>query len=295
MDAPTEYRRKAPSAGGPRLAGYVLAADPAWIERCVASWYGIVDEILVSYDASGRGWTGVPVSAEAALRSLRAIDPDGKMRLAPGDFSRPDLHPLEAETEQRRAALAELAGYDWVLQLDGDEQLPDAAALLRVLEHADARGLRAVEWPMRVLFRSLRDGRFLEVCDRDGAPRFEYPGAIAVRPDVELVQARHVAGEFLRPVVAGDTRSLQVTRPLEDGEVRAELVAHDEAILHYSWAGSRARIREKVASWGHADGLRTVLYYQLRWRPAPLLWRTMHDFHPFSRGLWPALKAVELP
>ncbi len=43
-----------------RLNAYVLAADPAWIEESVASYYDLVQRILVSFDDSGTSWTGHP-------------------------------------------------------------------------------------------------------------------------------------------------------------------------------------------------------------------------------------------
>lgn len=273
----------------------MLAADPAWIERSVGAYYDLVDEIVVSYDRSGRGWTGAPIRVDQALERLRALDRDGKMRHVGGDYARAAPTPLESETAQRRAALAEAGrGADWVLQVDTDEVLPRPQRLRDVLAHADERKVDAVEWPMRLLFRSLRDGRCLEVCAPDGADHFEYPGPIAVRAGARLVQARRAAGAFLRVVVAGDEHSLQVTRAAEPGELRAHLLASEDAALHFSWAGSAERIRTKVASWGHNQGLRTRAFYYLRWRPAPYVWRRMHDFHPFSGGLWPALKISDV-
>jgi hypothetical protein len=275
-----------------RINAYVFAADAEFVERSVASYYDLVDRLVVSYDASGRAWNGVAIDVEDCLGRLRGLE---KVELRPGSYCRPDLAPMTAETAQRTDALAAAAdGADWVLQLDADEVLPDPSALLAALRAADELGLPAVEWPMRVLFRSLRGGRYLEVCDVDGGDRYEYPGAIAVRPGTPLADARRADAPFLRVVVNGDDRSLQITRPAAENETRLELLGAQQAILHYSWAGSRARIRSKVDSWGHTDGWRTRAYYQLRWRPAPLLWRTMRDFHPFSSGLWPALKVVEL-
>jgi hypothetical protein len=274
-----------------RINAYVFAADAEFVEQSVASYYDLVDRLVVSYDAAGRAWNGTPLGVEDCLARLRSFD---KVELRPGRFCRTDLAPIVAETAQRRDAL-ELAGVDadWVLQIDADEVLPDRGALLAALRAAEELGLPAVEWPMRVLFRSLGHGRFLEVCDADGGDRYEYPGAVAVRPGTQLANARRVDAPFLRVVVRGDRRSLQITRPAEDNETRLDLLDPQQAIIHYSWAGSRARIRSKVDSWGHSNGWRTRAFYLLRWRPAPFLWRTMRNFHPFAGELWPALKVVE--
>ena len=105
-----------------RIKAYVLAADPTWLERSVGAYYPFVDEIVVSYDRSSRGWTGAPVPVEECLTRLRVLDGDGKMRFCPGDFSSPVQDPMENDTLQRGVAL-QLASQeaDWVLQLDTDE------------------------------------------------------------------------------------------------------------------------------------------------------------------------------
>lgn len=278
-----------------KLHAYVLAADPAWLERSVLSYYDLVDEIVVSYDRSGRGWTGAPIPVDETLARLDALDRDSKLRRLGGDYARAARSPIECDTAQRQEALVAAGrGADWVLQIDTDEVLPRPGRLLELLGYAEDHGLEAVEWPMRVLFRSLRGGRFLEVCDRDGGDRFEYPGPIAVRPGARLVDARRAAAPFLRPTVRGDRRSLQLNQPADESETRAELLSSEEAILHYSWAGSSERIRSKVSSWGHSSGWRTLAFYRLRWWPAPHAWRVMRDFHPFARGLWPALKISDV-
>jgi len=277
-----------------RLKAYILAADPAWIEDGVLSYYDAVEEIVVSYDGNHRGWTGVPINVEECLRRLKAIDRDGKMRFCPGDFVCPEIPPLVGETRQRQAAIAAAGDADWILQLDTDELLPNPARLVELLEQAGRQGIPAVEWPMRVFFQRLPDGRFLEVCRRTGGGHYEYPGPIAIRPGTTLAMARHTGGPFLRAVVQGDTQSLQVSRPTEPGEQRLEFCAEDEAIVHFSWVRTPAEIRCKIASWGHADGWRSWRFYHLYWKSAPHLWRWFSDFHPFSRGLWPALRPAHL-
>lgn len=279
-----------------RLNAYVLAADPTWIEAGVSSYYDAVGQIVVSYDRHHRGFTGRPVGVPECLDRLRAIDRDGKMRFVPGDFYHEGLAPMDAETAQRNAAIALAeSGSDWVLQLDPDEVLPDLPALINMLHWADAKGIPAVEWPMRVLFQRLADGRFLEVCSMDFTQHVEYPGAIAVRAGTRMAHARRTQGPFIRPVLAGGDQSLQVSRPAEEGETRVEIPKLDSAILHNSWARTPKNLRSKLASWGHGGTLRMSLYYLLCWRLAPYRWRWLRDFHPFARGLWPRLRPIEIP
>ena len=270
-----------------RIGAYLLPGDPVWLASSLSRYYDVLDDLVVVVPDSGTGWTGRPLPVEECLEIIARQDRRGVLRTVRGEWQDAE-QPMHAETAQRQAGIAALrGGVDWILQIDNDEVLPHVDALLSAIESAERQQLGAVEWPMRVLYRRTRRGRYLEVVDPRG-PRYDYPGPIAVRPDVELVDARRCRGPFLRPVVVGDHRSLQVRHALADGEVRDERLDADDAIVHNSWARSPASIRRKLSTWGHASP-RTPLYYLTRWLPAPLTWPLMRDFHPFSRGLWPRL------
>lgn len=182
------------------------------------------------------------------------------------------------------------AGLDWVLQIDTDEVLPSAERLLQVINFAEEQDVDAVEWPMRVLYRRLRDGRYLQIVNADGSEHYDYPGPIAVRSGARLTNARCTAGRFLRPVVQGDSHSLQIARPALPNEVREVCLTENEAILHNSWARPPADVHRKISSWSHNQGVRSSLYYYRTWLPAQLRWRRMRNFHPFASDLWPQLR-----
>ena len=277
-----------------RIKAYILAADPTWIECSVSAYYPCVEEIIVSYDRRGLGWTGAPVALDECLERLRAVDFDRKMKFVPGDFSGAVRDPMENDTLQRNVAL-QLASEDadWVLQLDTDEYLPSPAALLGALQKADLLGAGALEWPMRVLYRNLPGGRALEICARDGSDHFEYIAPVAVRSGKRLVHSRQTNGAVLRALVRGDCSSVQLSRPLAVGEVREELLNSGEAIIHNSWARSPADLRRKLASWSHASA-RAWIYYWARWLPSIWTWRWMRNLHPFFGGVWPALRVCPI-
>ncbi len=278
-----------------RIKAYVLAADPAWIEHSVLSYYDIVDEIVVTYDQNFRGFTGVAIPVEECLERLMAIDRDKKMRLLGGDFCRDSEHePMAREVYQRQTAMADIGDTaDWILQIDTDEVVPNPSRLVSMLKYATDLGFTSIEWPMRLIFQNLPDGRFLEVCQTDGAGHFEYPGPIALRPGAQPAHGRRAHGSFLRATVSGDQQSLQISRPNEDGEERVEFCDPNDAIIHFSWARTPEQMRLKLSTWAHSAGIRSWLYYYLRWRTAPYVWQWHHDFHPFARGLWPALRIAE--
>jgi hypothetical protein len=272
-----------------RIGAYVLPGDPVWLERTLARYYPLLDALVVPVPEDRRGWTGAPIPVDEALAIIDRVDQRRLARRITGRWTDVE-NPMRADTAQRQAALDELAGVvDWVIQLDSDELIPDTGALITAIDEAERRGLDAVEWPMRVLFRSTRRHMF-EIVAATGARRYDYPGAIAVRPIVRLTDARRVAGAFLRAVVAGDDVSLQLTWPAKEHEHRWPGLGPGDAIVHNSWARSPRDIRQKTRSWGHASGWRGRIYYGLVWLPAPVTWRWMQNFHPFAHRLWPRLQ-----
>lgn len=276
-----------------RIHAYVLAADPTWLRQSVTAYYPHIEKLVASYDGSSRGYTGTRVRVEECKAILAELDAEGKVEYVEGDFvARPGETYLDAETRQRRVSLEHAApGADWVLQIDTDEVLPDWPRLVEVLERAAQEDVPAVEWPMRVLFRRLHDGRYLEVATSAGTTHVEYPGAVAIRPGVELVEGRRTSSRFIRPLVHGDSFSLQVTQPPDPKELRLDLLDVEAAIWHNSWGRSVPAMREKVASWSHNGGLRSWWYFASVWLPSPLTWRLLRQFHPLHRPLWPRLRA----
>ncbi len=276
-----------------RINAYVLAADPTWLEASVRAYYPRVNRIIVSYDRSGRGWTGAPIPVDECVARLRAIDSEKKMEFIAGNFSAPASDPMENDTLQRNTALREAEkNADWVLQLDTDEWLPDVDVFFNAIHRAQTLNLPAVEWPMRVLYRNLSSGRALEVCAAGGREHFEYIAPVAVRSGSTLIHSRRTTGPFLRAVVKGDEESIQLKRPVADGEVREPLLLGAAAIIHNSWARSPAELRRKLASWSHS-GPRAWIYYAARWLPSVWFWRWMRDLHPFFGGVWPALRVCQ--
>lgn len=271
-----------------RIGAYILAADPTWLRSSLERYYDHLDVLVISASRSNRGWTGRRILADECVAIALALDTRKIASVISGEWQDID-HPMNADTRQRQDALAAMADrVNWVLQIDSDEILPDFEALRSALDRADALGLDVVDWPMQVLFRRVR-GHYLRVVANNGQSKYEYPGPIAVRPSLVLVEARRVQGPFLRPVVIGDRELTEVTRPRSSGEVRLEFLRDDQAILHNSWARPFRDVRRKVLSWGHNQGLRSRAYLYGIWLPAPLRWSRMVNFHPLIPGLWPRL------
>jgi hypothetical protein len=273
------------------INAYVLAAEPSWIEASIRSYYAIVDTIVVSYDRSGRGWTGAPIPIAECLDRLRSVDVDRKMRFCPGDYARPGHPPLVNDTYQRQCAHEEASrGADWVIAIDTDEVLPDAREFARRLREEVPGQYMAVEWPMRTFFRQSRMGFFLEVCTFLRRQLSEYPGPVASRPGVTHTTARQIQE---KPIWRYDVRWASYDPLGRQFQVQGIIRKH-EAIWHLSWARSVEDIELKLRSWGHNPDFDTRRYLDRVWRPAPRRWPWMHHFHPIWPRHWPALRPVRL-
>jgi hypothetical protein len=271
-----------------RIGAYILPGDPIWLRKSLAAYYGVLSDLVVAVPENNEGWNGHQLPVEQVRRIVSEVDSRGIAREIRGRWTN-RAEPMRADTAQRQAALDALAGTcDWVLQIDNDEFVPNLSSLLGAISYAETVEAMGIEWPMRVLYR--RTSRsVLEVVGPEGQGRYDYPGSVVARPDAVLTDARRVEGDIVRATVRGDTTSLQVTRPPRTGEMRWDALSHNDAIIHNSWARSPSEVWRKTRSWGHADGLKGVMYYATRWYPSPLTWRIARDIHPFARGLWPRL------
>lgn len=247
-----------------RLHAYVLAADPAFLQQSIRSYYDLVDRIVVSYDRSSTSWTGTPIPVEECLTLIKEVDAEGKCVWSPGDFWRPGQDPLANDTHQRRDALATAArDADWVLQFDTDEILPAPDVFLGCLERADRAGAEALDYPARWLYAKVSPtvrgrARYLEEVGRLWRPRAGYPGPLAVRSGVELTLARQ-AGGARRYRVDWSPWNTDPHHP--DDAIVHEVIDLDDAVRHFSWVRSDEVMRRKFGWSGHtADYSRPVVY-----------------------------------
>lgn len=268
-----------------RLRAYVLAADPAWLETSIQSYYDIVEKIVVSYDRNKVGWTGRPLPIDECLDRAKSVDKDNKMEFVPGDYAILSNAPMANETRQRREALARAGDADWVLQLDTDEVVTNLSSLLKRLAAFPA-SVACVRWPMRSFFQRSTDGRYLEVCSKRRGHVEEY-FPVAVRPGATLAEARCTHKE----TVTLKSRTFSI-ESLSDPNAR---LARNETMLHFSWVRSNEQMLRKLQSWGHSRDFDTERYYREIWSRAPTEWSSLRDFHPFTPPTWPALRPTELP
>jgi hypothetical protein len=245
-----------------RLAAYTLAGDPSYLAASVASYYDAVDRVVTSFDEAHVGWNGDAIPVEHCLNELRHIDVESKVDPRPGDFSHFGLPLMECETLQRQAALDVASeGVDWVIQLDGDEVIPDLQAFVEMIERADARGAVGLDYPSRWIYSAIRGGRFLEGCSRWWRPAASYPGPLAVRAGAKLSHARQCEGRLFR--VDFRTKNTDPWR-LRDHPVDTT-VPVEAGVLHFSWVRTLDEMNIKADMSGHRNGVNWAVEIR-RWK-----------------------------
>jgi len=273
-----------------RLNAYIMLADPAFLGPSVRSYYSLVDRIVVSYDENARSWTGTPLPIEHCLEILRELDTERKCDYRPGHFGRLGIDPLENDTYQRRVALAQAAeGADWVLQLDTDEVMPRPDVFLRAVEHAEAAGAWALDYPARWLYTRVRPGRFLEASGRFWRLACSYPGPLAVRTGTWLRLARQTDN----PMYRVDIRAWNTDPAAPPHTIVHETVPADAAVLHYSWVRSAEDIARKVGWSGHSEEWRTSGKYGQWLHATRTPWRTILKT-PFA-SKWRRYRLTRVP
>lgn len=260
-----------------RLNAYVLAADPAWLEASVSSYYGLVDEIIVSSDQNGLGWTGKPVKSAECIERLKAIDVDGKLRFIAGHYARLEYHPVVNDTYQRQVAFDEASkGADWVLHLDSDEVLAKACVFRACLEEANLHGFGALDFPGRFLYKQVGQGRYLEMCSRFWRIAAGYPGPVAAKPGTRLRLCRQCDASLFR--VDFRERSTSLAHP-RTTPVHRKIGEH-EGIYHYTWVRDEESMIRKTQTWGHAPD--KVWDSEL----AHWLWSGRHPYLSMLSSIW---------
>jgi hypothetical protein len=266
----------------PRINAYILAADPAWLQESIQSYYDLAARIVVSYDKSGRSWTGKPLPADDCLALLKSVDPHGKLDFQPGDYARTDHTPLENDTYQRQQALQQASdGADWVIQLDTDEVVANVEVFRESLMEAHSGNYDSLVYPARNLYQRVTASLFLERSSRLWRPLASYPGPVAVRPGAALRLCRQGGSNLY--VVGYSHQDLRMYH-LPPVPVR-KVISLNDAILHFSWIRSDEEMATKLTSWSHArdrDWSRPLR----RWRWAarhPLLTAALSPLQPDYR------------
>jgi hypothetical protein len=243
-----------------KLVAYVMAADPAFLESSLLSYYDQVEKIVVTYDRKYLGWTGNPIRTEYCLEVLKRLDKDNKCIYVPGDYARTDFFgdPNKNETHQRNQSIAiakEIS--DWIVQIDTDEVLPKSLRLRDLVDLADNSGCTSVWFPMLWVF-SVNYKGITVASNRKLTPIADFPGPILLRADQHVIFSRQEANRSKGLSVRCKT-VLGAVGGTKTVDKQLEL---NDLILHYSMERTEADFQMKAKNNGHAFEVDWVLAYK---------------------------------
>lgn len=237
-------------------ATFVTLAAYDWrmLPASIASYYAYADEIIVGLDVNRRSWSGTQFGLDD--RDLaEALSPyTDKITVVTDDFFNAHQSPLQNDRAERER-LAKSARNNWVVEVDADEVLSDADALLAAMESCPPGcQVYAQEWTQ--VYKVISDT------------------ALVVTPSLQLCA---LATRSRARKLARQTGEPPVVAPVE--------------VVHWTMGRDEADLVQKLASWSHSHQVRPGFLDQ--WRSVTLEnYRAAKDLHYFRASAWPGLRAV---
>lgn len=236
-----------------------IAYDYTYAFDTIRSYYAIADEIILGLDAARRSFSGhrYPFDEEAFAAGIAAVDVDNKIRIIEGDFhSQP--HPLMNDHHKRLTLANAAKSGHWIMQIDSDEVLLNAAEFREWMATAPAtHGVRA---------------RWLTVFKRLGQ---------------DLLVIREPDGRI--PVGTRQRHLYRHLRELDQPCLDSPLV-----LLHFAYGRSRSEIELKLKNWGHSREVDHQRFLQA-WDHADLEnFHSYRNFHPLYAPWWEQLEHLRI-
>jgi hypothetical protein len=205
------------------------------------SYYPFVDEIVAVYDSDFMSWSGnnIKTKIEHCIYILNELDTDKKVKFVSSGFVAQTDDLMAAETYMRQYALNSVSSTAaLVIQIDGDEILPDPSHFLTCIEKFVDSHFSGMEYSARWLYTHIAASFYLERCNRDFSYWHAIPGPLVVRPNQSLKYGRQISSPCMRFEPGGSHGKMELK----------------QSLLHPSMLRSDSSIREKMEFLsGHAN------------------------------------------
>jgi hypothetical protein len=237
----------------------LLAYDYRYAFNAIRSYYDIADEIILGLDCDRLSWMRQPFTID--LNEVNAfithVDKGKKIRICEGNFHSAD-HPMTNDSIERSTLSMQCAPGNWVVQIDGDEILMNAADFRRFMETADPQYNIMARWI----------GVFKAFGNQ----------VLVIDPPTELAPvATKLRGQYTG---ARATKQQGVMSPLN--------------LLHFSWGRTPQELLMKLTNWSHAKDFNIDAFFKM-WQSITLEnYQQVRNFHPLHGPTWQSLKLATL-
>lgn len=238
----------------------LLAYDYRYSYMAIRSYYDIADEIILGLDAQRLSWMKTPFAIDMdELRAFIAeVDKGNKIRIVEGDFHSGD-HPMKNDVGERQALSLAATPGNWLIQIDADEILLNAAEFKQwMVANNPVQYCVVARWI--TIFKVFGN----EV--------------LVIDPAGETVPVGTVLqGQYIAPRT---TAQQKVLCPLQ--------------LLHFSWGRTGEELKQKLTNWSHAHDFDVNAFYRF-WESLTLEnFGQARNFHPLSGATWASLKRATI-
>lgn len=236
-----------------------VAYDYRFAWAAIRSYYAIADEIVLGLDIDRISWNGKPFAFDDAefKRGLKAVDPQGKIKLVEGNFHSQGSAP-DNDTFERNELSKHCTRGNWIVQIDSDELLQNPHEFRAWMLKRRGPWLVLGRWT--VVFKTFGDDYLVVDKHED-----DFWISLATRRQGMYTGCR-------------DTKEFTRQSPLH--------------MLHFSWGRTAEELKQKLESWTHANDFDTAKWFKF-WQGVTLdNYKEFKDFHPIYGPDCPALRLI---
>jgi hypothetical protein len=236
-----------------------LAYDYRLAFDAIGAYYSIADEIILGMDKDRISWSGKPytIDEDELRKFLTASDADRKITFVEENFHALEK-PLENDRLERTLLGERCKPGNWVLQIDSDEIIMNAADFRTWLLTTNPNG--CVWLPLLNIFK-----RFDNRC-------------LAIHPPMEWAAVGTMTRGHYKS--GRDTLEPSIHAPY--------------CLLHFTGARTPQEMRQKLTNWGHSKDFDTDAFFRF-WDSLSLEnYKQFKNFHPMHPHLWPELIEIQI-
>lgn len=246
-------------------AGILISYDYKYLKIALPLLYKCKDisQIYLAIDADYKTWSGQTFNiSDDFFTWIEEFDTEKRIVIYKDHFYIPELSPMECDTRERQMLAKKVGKYDWFLQVDTDEYIPniqDFVNQLKTITMQNPNDKISVTGKLVTLFKMNTNEFFV------------------VKPIKELIW------------LATNSQDYQFARVNHNHR----LIKTDTLVIHQSWARSQEEIQQKIANWGHKTDFDVDAFFKSWENLDSGNYKNFKNFHPLTPKEWEKLTIIK--